>query len=94
MRSTGEVMGVDQDLGRAFAKAYLGAGQVLPTEGKVLLALRENDRTGGIALARRIDELGFSLLAMVDTHELLSGAGLTVEPQITSRIPSLAARWC
>ena len=63
MKSTGEVMGRDQHFGHAFAKAHAGAGEVLPTSGKVLLSLRDEDKRAALLLARGLVDLGFSLMA-------------------------------
>lgn len=79
MKSTGEVMGVGDDFGEAFAKAQLAAGQKLPTEGTVFISVSDRDKGDIPGLGRRFVELGFSLVATHGTAELLQGAGLQVE---------------
>jgi carbamoyl-phosphate synthase large subunit len=78
MKSTGEVMGLDHSFERAFAKAQLGAGVVLPTGGCVFLSVRDNDKPGLVALARRLTEMGFSILATRGTAVRIREAGLPV----------------
>ncbi|MDX1776826.1 MAG: carbamoyl-phosphate synthase large subunit, partial [Desulfobulbales bacterium] len=63
MKSTGEVMGLDSSIGIAFAKSQLAAGQKLPTRGNVLISVREGDKPAILPLARRLLNLGFSILA-------------------------------
>ena len=58
MRSTGEVMGIDTTFGRAFFKAELAAGTVLPTGGTVFLSLADSDKPAGLVVAKRLRELG------------------------------------
>ncbi len=71
MRSTGEVMGVGESFGIAFAKAQLGAGTRLPDEGQVFMSLADRDKVAGLALARQLVELGFSLAATIGTTGFL-----------------------
>ena len=58
MRSTGEVMGIDATFGKAFFKAELAAGTVLPTDGTVFLSLADGDKPAGLVVAKRLRELG------------------------------------
>jgi carbamoyl-phosphate synthase large subunit len=77
MKSTGEVMGMAEDFGMAFAKAQTAAGQSLPTEGTVFLSLRDRDKTPAAAdTARALAELGFSLCATDGTSRFVRGSGL------------------
>ena len=78
MRSTGEVMGIDQDFARAFAKSQLAAGMKLPTKGVAFLSVRELDKPALVEIARRLVNLGFSLVATHGTAALLAKAGLQV----------------
>jgi carbamoyl-phosphate synthase large subunit len=78
MRSTGEVMGIDSDFARAFAKSQLAAGMKLPTSGVAFLSVREQDKPSLIAVARRLVNLGFSLIATHGTAAFLTKAGLSV----------------
>jgi carbamoyl-phosphate synthase large subunit len=79
MKSTGEVMGVADSFGEAFAKAQLSAGQVLPTEGTVFFSVNDHDKTAIVDLARRYVHLGFKIVATEGTANALEGAGLIVE---------------
>jgi carbamoyl-phosphate synthase large subunit len=79
MRSTGEVMGIDTDFGRAFAKAQLGAGQSLPLQGSVFISVSDRDKTAVVKVAKELAELGFSLLATTGTQQYLQDQGLPVE---------------
>jgi carbamoyl-phosphate synthase large subunit len=80
MKSTGEVMGLDSSFERAFAKSQLGAGIKLPDGGQVFLSVRDPDKTAAIVVARRLIEMGFSILATRGTAARLSEAGLAVTP--------------
>ena len=79
MRSTGEVMGIDSDFARAFAKSQLAAGMKLPTSGVAFLSVRELDKPALIEIARRLVNLGFTLVATHGTAAFLKAAGLTVD---------------
>mgnify|MGYP006242063671 CR=1 FL=1 len=79
MKSTGEVMGIDRDFGRAFAKSQLGAGSMLPSGGTVFLSLRDSDKEGVLASARTLTRLGFRLVATSGTQRALQAAGLEAE---------------
>jgi carbamoyl-phosphate synthase large subunit len=72
MKSTGEVMGLDADFGRAFAKSQLGAGVDLPLAGTVFVSVRERDKPGVIEPCRKLIEMGFSLVATVGTARFLT----------------------
>ncbi len=63
MRSTGEVMGLSHELGIAFAKSQVAAGQVLPTKGTVFLSVKDADKQAAIPVARKFHRLGFELMA-------------------------------
>ncbi len=78
MKSTGEVMGLDHDFGRAFAKAQLGAGVVLPDAGAVFVSVRDRDKDAIATLAAALHGLGFRLLATSGTATHLERAGLPV----------------
>jgi carbamoyl-phosphate synthase large subunit len=79
MKSTGEVMGIDREFGLAFAKAEQGAGNPLPATGKALLSVREEDRENIIVVARKLADLGMTLVATTGTAKTLEAAGLTCE---------------
>jgi carbamoyl-phosphate synthase large subunit len=79
MKSTGEVMGAAADFGRAFAKAWLGAGHRLPEQGTAFLSVNETDKRSLVPIARRLAEIGFRLVATAGTREVLVAEGLEVE---------------
>ena len=79
MKSTGEVMGLDQDFGRAFAKAQLAAGGALPESGRAFISVRDRDKPQAVELGRRLAELGFSLVATRGTARALRDGGLVAE---------------
>ena len=80
MRSTGEVMGWDVSFAMAFLKAQLGAGTHLPTEGKVFVSIKDDDKTPAMAqAARTLVELGFGLVATRGTGTWLQENGIACE---------------
>ncbi|TXL69519.1 carbamoyl-phosphate synthase large subunit [Vineibacter terrae] len=76
MRSTGEVMGIDRDFGRAFAKSQLGGGTKVPMEGTVFISVRDRDKAGMVAAARKLRELGFRIVATAGTADFLGKEGV------------------
>ncbi len=78
MKSTGEVMGRDLDFGRALAKAHLGAGEVLPASGNVLLSVRDDDKRAITFMAKKLVELGYGLVATRGTARFLGRNGIPV----------------
>jgi carbamoyl-phosphate synthase large subunit len=72
MRSTGEVMGIDVTFGKAFFKAELAAGTLLPSEGTVFLSLADGDKPAGLVVAKRLRELGLGIAATQGTAEYLA----------------------
>ncbi|MDN3640902.1 carbamoyl-phosphate synthase large subunit [Simiduia curdlanivorans] len=79
MRSTGEVMGVGDTFAEAFAKAQLGAGDVIPTEGRAFISVRDFDKDAMITVAKELADLGFDLVATRGTAAVISAAGLAVQ---------------
>jgi carbamoyl-phosphate synthase large subunit len=79
MRSTGEVMGIDTDFGRAFAKAELAASQTLPAGGKVFISTNDRDKEAVVPIVRDLIELGFQIVATAGTRRVLQAHGLEVE---------------
>jgi carbamoyl-phosphate synthase large subunit len=79
MKSTGEVMGLDTDFGRAFAKSQLGSGTNLPLKGYVFVSVRDEDKAALVEPCRRLVTMGFSLVATQGTADALSVADLPVE---------------
>jgi carbamoyl-phosphate synthase large subunit len=79
MKSTGEVMGVADNFGEAFAKAQIAAGQVLPLQGTIFLSVNDHDKERTVPLARQFVEMGFHLVATHGTAVVLEQAGLQPE---------------
>ncbi len=78
MKSTGEVMGIDSDFGRAYAKAQLGAGTALPLAGNVFISVKDHDKPIAVGIAHDLIELGFTVVATRGTAKVLQEAGLSV----------------
>ncbi len=76
MKSTGEVMGIGNSFGEAYAKAQLGAGENLPRGGLVFISVRDRDKAEARSIARALHELGFKLCATHGTAKALREAGL------------------
>jgi carbamoyl-phosphate synthase large subunit len=79
MKSTGEVMGVADNFGEAFAKAQTAAGQKLPTQGTVFISVTDHDKPNVTAVARKFVDMGFKLVATAGTADVLENAGMSVE---------------
>jgi len=79
MRSTGEVMGLDADLGVAYAKSQMAAGDPLPLEGRVFISVSDLHKPHVAAVARLYADLGFELVATGGTANVLEQAGLKVQ---------------
>ncbi len=80
MKSTGEVMGVATSFGLAFSKAQLAASQRLPSSGAVFLSVNDRDKDGLLRVARKLAELGLSMVATRGTAAFLAEAGVAVDP--------------
>jgi carbamoyl-phosphate synthase large subunit len=78
MQSTGEVMGIDSDFPRAFAKSQLAAGSRLPLSGTAFLSVRDADKQGLVDVARHLVDLGFKVIATSGTAALLRRHGIEV----------------
>ena len=76
MKSTGEVMGIDNDFGRAFGKSQLAASTVLPLEGSVFISVKDADKAAFIPICRELSEMGFEILATGGTTDTLKDAGV------------------
>ena len=85
MRSTGEVMGIDADPGRALAKALVASGASLPRQGTIFLSVANRDKRSILYPAKRLADLGFRLLATRGTAAVLERAGIAV-----SRVPKVS----
>ena len=79
MRSTGEVMGLDADLGIAYAKSQMAANAPLPLGGRVFISVSDAHKAEAVEVAREYVRLGFQLIATGGTATALEKAGLTVE---------------
>jgi len=79
MRSTGEVMGISDSFGSAFAKAELAADNGLPTQGAIFVTVNDSDKDSVVPIARRFHEMGFSLMATSGTARYLRGRGIPAE---------------
>jgi carbamoyl-phosphate synthase large subunit len=76
MKSTGEVMGIDYDFGKAFAKAQLGAGVKLPLSGKAFISIKDSDKKHVVEPARKLAEAGFEIVATRGTAAFLKDKGV------------------
>jgi carbamoyl-phosphate synthase large subunit len=76
MRSTGEVMGLDRDYAIAFAKSQLGSGTLVPREGTVFVSVRDADKAKIVEPTRRLERLGFEIVATSGTRRYLSERGI------------------
>ena len=85
MRSTGEVMGIADTFGKAFYKAELSAGTLLPEEGTVFLSLADHDKPAGLVVAQRMRALGFGIVATEGTAEYLARFGVEVD-QVLAKV--------
>ncbi len=85
MKSTGEVMGIDADLGTAYAKSQMASGSSLPLEGRVFISVSDAHKKEVADLAKRFADLGFKLSSTTGTAAVLTEAGLEVES-----VPKLA----
>jgi len=78
MKSTGEVMGIDTDFARAFAKAQLASGTRLPSAGTVFVSVRDRDKDAIITLCEELTDMGFKVIATRGTAAALRAAGVAV----------------
>ncbi|PYV68280.1 MAG: carbamoyl phosphate synthase large subunit [Acidobacteria bacterium] len=79
MKSTGEVMGVADNFGEAFAKAQIAAGQKLPTQGKVFVSVTDHDKPQVAEVARKFVDMGFKLVATAGTADVIEAAGMACD---------------
>jgi carbamoyl-phosphate synthase large subunit len=80
MRSTGEVMGIDDEFGQAFVKSQIAAGQLLPRSGTVFISVKNRDKRAMTLIARQLEELGFQLVATQGTAKALQRYGVHATP--------------
>lgn len=79
MKSTGEVMGIDQNFGKAFYKAQIAAGQLLPKEGLIFISLKNTDKKPMIPIAKQLSEMGFKIIATKGTREAFLSEDMPVD---------------
>ncbi|MFK7910416.1 MAG: carbamoyl-phosphate synthase large subunit [Akkermansiaceae bacterium] len=79
MKSTGEVMGIDDDLGLAYAKSQISAFNPLPTEGNVFFSVNDRDKPASLDIAKELIELGFVIYSTGGTYKFLRDEGIAVE---------------
>jgi carbamoyl-phosphate synthase large subunit len=79
MKSTGEVMGLDRNFGKAYAKSQMGQDGCLPTAGTVFISVKEKDKPHAVDIARTLHELGFRIMATRGTASAISKEGLPVQ---------------
>ncbi len=79
MKSTGEVMGIDEDFGTAYAKAQLSSSNRIPTSGKIVISVRDEDKAGICDVVRQLYNMGFDVVATRGTAEHLKNKGIEVE---------------
>ena len=82
MRSTGEVMGIDTDFGKAFAKAELAASQKLPLSGTVFVSMNDRDKEAVIPVVKDFLDLGFKVTATIGTRSVLWDNGVKVDLEL------------
>jgi len=79
MHSTGEVMGIGETFGEAYGKAMMGAGLSLPRKGQAFLSVKDSDKGTAVLLARKLNRLGFDIVATLGTAARLREVGLKVD---------------
>jgi len=79
MRSTGEVMGIDSDFGKSYAKAELAASQRLPHQGTVFVSMNDREKSAVVPAVKELIDLGFKVVATAGTRKTLKEHGLDVE---------------
>ncbi|MDR2463501.1 MAG: carbamoyl-phosphate synthase large subunit [Verrucomicrobiales bacterium] len=79
MKSTGEVMGISDDLGTAYAKTQMAAGSPLPVSGKVFISVRDEDKPEAVELAKQLRDLGFTIVSTSGTAKAIANAEVKVE---------------
>jgi carbamoyl-phosphate synthase large subunit len=79
MKSTGEVMGIDEDFGLAFGKSQTSSGNRIPLSGKIFISLKDKDKQASVPIVRKLIDLGISVIATRGTAQYLRNNGLEVE---------------
>ena len=91
MKSTGEVMGIDKDFGRAYIKSQIAAGQNLPRKGNVFISVRDRDKRSMVFIAKKLKDLGFHIYASSGTAAALekNSIAVTVLPKLGEGRPNV-----
>jgi carbamoyl-phosphate synthase large subunit len=91
MKSTGEVMGIDKDFGRAYIKSQIAAGQNLPRKGNVFISVRDRDKRSMVFIAKKLKDLGFHIYASSGTAAALekNSIPVTVLPKLGEGRPNV-----
>jgi carbamoyl-phosphate synthase large subunit len=91
MKSTGEVMGIDSDFGRAYIKSQIAAGQKIPTKGNVFISVRDKDKRAVVFVAKKLIDLGFDIYATSGTASALTKNSIAVKvlPKIAEGRPNV-----
>jgi carbamoyl-phosphate synthase large subunit len=91
MKSTGEVMGIDDSLPMAFAKAQMAASSFLPSEGLVFVSVASSDKQAAVPIVRKFIEMGYTIIATRGTARVLAENGIVVDvvPKIAEGRPNL-----
>jgi carbamoyl-phosphate synthase large subunit len=79
MKSTGEVMGIDEDFGLAYYKSQIAAGQKIPLKGNVFISVKNKDKRNIISIARQFENQNFKIIATEGTANVLLNSGIKVE---------------
>ena len=72
-------MGIDTSFGKAYVKSQIGANQTLPTSGKIFLSVKDDDKRSIVFIAKRLADLGFSIVSTRGTAKVLKSNGVNVE---------------
>ncbi|MDD5080002.1 MAG: carbamoyl-phosphate synthase large subunit [Candidatus Omnitrophica bacterium] len=91
MKSTGEVMGIDKDFGRAYIKSQIAAGQNLPKKGNVFISVRDRDKRAVVFIAKKLVDLGFQVYSTSGTAAALEKNGIDVKilPKLSEGRPNI-----
>ena len=91
MRSTGEVMGIDEDMGTAYLKSQIAAGQFLPVDGLVFVSVRDSDKPGVVGVVKQLLDMGFEVISTKGTANYLAQYGLKVRmvPRLAEGRPNV-----
>jgi carbamoyl-phosphate synthase large subunit len=79
MKSTGEVMGISKTMGESFLRASISAGNNLPKNGKVFISVNDGDKKAMIPIAKKLNDMGFTIIATAGTSILLNENGMNTE---------------